>query len=74
MCIEEAIEMDSLISSTLEQKIKCEICEKTFATHHNKKQHLKIVHEEIRFFQCNVCDKVFGTKILLTMHINIIHA
>ena len=61
-------EMESPMSSSLNKKIVCEICEKTFTNYPYKERHLKIVHEEIKKNHCNVCDRGFGSKHELNVH------
>ena len=47
----------------------CEICEKSFTTNKCKKNHIGIVHGNVKKFTCNVCSSSFGFKFELTIHI-----
>ena len=56
-----------------QQIIKCEICDRSFSTNHNKKVHVNSVHKEEKYFICNVCNKEFGHKNQLKKHIMTVH-
>ena len=52
----------------LQNKFKCEICEKTFSTNNSKSQHIRNAHGVGRSFSCNVCGRIFGKNKQLTLH------
>lgn len=57
---------------SLNQRITCEICDKSFSLRSTKDQHIKDVHGEKNFF-CHTCGKRFGTKPQLKKHIKHSH-
>ena len=57
----------------VEKNFKCEICEKSFSTTQNHKQHVNCVHGKDKRFICNVCNKTFGSQKELTEHVKSIH-
>ena len=55
-------------------KVKCHLCEKTFATDKSRKQHLNIIHEECKTnFLCSTCSKSFTRSTSLKAHRKFVH-
>ncbi len=59
--------MEDLKKTFLNEKTKCEICDKEFKNNKYLKQHFIRVHTPNEFeYQCNICQKVFRLKSNLT--------
>ncbi|EAT36082.1 AAEL011816-PA [Aedes aegypti] len=55
-----------------EDKITCQICEKTFTTVANRNNHMYL-HSDKRTFKCDQCDMSFKCKIYLRKHRKRVH-
>ena len=51
---------------------KCNLCEKVNFTKESFKNHIKSVHEGLRF-ECNMCNKEYTQKQFLKTHIQSVH-
>ena len=51
-----------MATARMNMNFQCEICEKTFSTKKYQKEHIGIVHGEVKAFECNVCSKTFPYK------------
>ena len=53
-------------------KIPCELCNKTFANKYYLKAHIKRAHSQVTF-KCGQCEATFKAKYNLKLHIKAIH-
>lgn len=51
-----------------EERLCCELCNRTFAKLKYLKKHIREVHEKSNPFVCGICDKVFNRKANLDEH------
>ena len=40
----------------------CTLCNKSFAFKQNLNNHIKTVHDKVKFYKCDLCCKAFGHK------------
>ena len=54
--------MDSSENNLNTTIFQCDICEKNLSSTTSLRDHLNVVHGEVKNFICNVCSKAFGHK------------
>ena len=55
--------------NNIEQKFKCDICEKICTTVSNLSKHRKYIHEcSLKEYKCNICDTIFSSQSNLDRH------
>ena len=54
--------------------VDCDQCGKTLSGYAKLKEHVKVVHDQIRDVFCDVCSKAFGTKQQLRQHQQRVHS
>ena len=55
------------------QKIRCDICEKDFASVLSIKVHVRDIHDKLKNFKCHICTKSFAQNSQLSVHIKFVH-
>ena len=65
--------MNKHVASVHERKIKCNICDASFASNQSIKIHIDSVHEGEKPFNCNICDASFTEKGNLNKHVASVH-
>ena len=58
---------EGILSSSLAGKNECELCEKSFAYHHNLLKHHRTIHGE-KSFECPLCPCKTARKDMLVSH------
>jgi uncharacterized Zn-finger protein len=53
---------------------KCDACDKDFPDIVSLNNHIKILHENCKFYECDQCDKLFSMRYLLTKHLKEVHS
>ena len=57
-----------------DKKYRCKICDfSTFSTQKQLKDHMALVHENLKPHPCSICDKSFLTKTKWRNHITVVH-
>ena len=70
LCSKEVVYMDShLKTHSINEKVKCEACEKIFKNYSGLSVHEKRVHGSKHKLKCNVCDKTYFTVNVLKLHV-----
>ena len=54
-------------------RLKCGICDKSYASRRNLNLHIGSVHDKKKQFKCNVCDSNFSQKSNLKSHVAQVH-
>ena len=63
----------SCISIAMDEELKCQTCEKKFASKKNLRQHVRHVHEKKKMHECDICNKKFALKTNLRQHVQHVH-
>ena len=57
----------------MQDKHKCEVCDKTFRFKGGLKTHLETFHEDVKKAECLICDKSYYNSYKLRQHIDAVH-
>ena len=55
------------------ERVKCEICDKTYASKQSLSIHIKSVHQKIKDNICKFCEKAYSRNYDLQIHMKIVH-
>ncbi|XP_023305084.2 PR domain zinc finger protein 4-like [Lucilia cuprina] len=61
--------LQTCLNTTLPLNVECPYCRKTFNNSANLKQHIRIVHSQLKRHICQLCDKQFSTLDHLKKHV-----
>ena len=57
----------------VDKSVKCEICDKTYASKNNLSLHIKSVHHNIKGNKCKFCEKAYSRNYDLKIHMKYVH-
>ena len=55
------------------ERVKCEICDKTYASKQSLSIHIKSVHQKIKDNICKFCEKAYSRNYDLQIHMKTVH-
>ena len=67
------VSFDTCSSQTLQQKIKCLICEKMLSSKGALKQHIESIHKEKQSYKCSICKSSCSKIGDFEKHIETVH-